>query len=667
MRTDALGLFWEDLPKPKQRKDRIKERGPHPPIPSTGWRPPTEFPNLSAARVLGLDTETYDPELTTAGPGWGRGRGHLVGVSLAVQDGTSWYFPMRHETAPELNMDPEQVLRYLRHTLGTDIPKVGANLLYDLGWLTEERVDVQGSLYDVQYAEALLNSEAPNVALDALALEYLGQGKVTNELYEWLALWLGGKPNEKQRAYMYLTPPQLAGPYAEADASLPVRVLEKQWPRMQARGVLELFDIECRLIPLLMRMRMKGAPVDVGKTERLHAQLGETLQDIELRLRDISGGEVNPNAADSMKAAFDRVGLAYPTKVDNATKETKVTFDAGRLEAMDHPLAATVLEYRRTAKVRDTFLNSYLLNKNVNGRVHCSFHPLKSDQGGARSGRFASSDPNLQNIPVRTQLGRQVRECFVATGVWKKADYSQIEYRMLAHHATGPGSDELREAYNSDPDIDYHDRTTELVRRNTGLSLPRANIKNINFGLIYGMTEARLAMMLGLTTGAAKELFGHYHTAAPYAKHTMDSAAQEVHRDGYVETVLGRKSDFTRWESRSGKRTTALPYAMAAERWGAYNIKRAATHKALNRKLQGGAADVMKKAMVEAYESGLFDEQYCGIPLLTVHDELDFDDVNDPDGPWWAEFKRVMENAVPQMKVPVRLDIDVGPTWGSAK
>lgn len=682
MRADSLGLFWEDLPPvAKGRTKGPKERGPCPPIPETGWRP-KEFPNLDASRIIGFDTESYDPDLNTAGPGWGRNKSRLIGVSLAAEDGTSWYFPFGHGfdengkacLPPEemaMNMDREQVLRFTEHVLNNSKPKTGANLIYDVGGLMAEGVSTgTGPFYDVQFAQALLNSEAPDVALDALAYEYLGMGKVTEYLYEWLARWCGGKPNERQRKNLFLSPPSLAGPYAEGDAGLPVHILNQQWGRMHERGVLPLFDIECRLIPLLVRMRMKGAPVDLLRVEQTHAELSVDLEHVESQLKEVAGQPVNPNARDSMVSAFKRLGLEMPQKYDTKKKAWKESFDAPSLEAVGHPIADLILEHRRISKVRNVFLQSYLLDKSVNGRVHCSFNPLRGDGTGARSGRFSSSDPNLQNIPVRTDIGKRVRQCFVASagGRWLSADYSQIEYRMLAHHAVGEGAEELRAAYVANPNIDYHDKTIDMVRDKTGMEIARKPIKNINFGLIYGMSEDKLSGSLGLPKAKGKELFGFYHKAAPYAKATMQAAANEVHRTGVVTTVMGRKSDFTRWGPKKfDPNAGALPYEKACAKWGIYNIERAMTHKALNRKLQGGAADVMKTAMVTAYEAGLFDEAYCGIPLLTVHDELDFDDLNDPNGPWWAEFKRVMENAVPGLRVPVVMDIETGPNWGECK
>lgn len=639
---------------------------PMPPIPETGWTAP-EFPNLAAARVISFDTETYDPQLKTHGPGWARGVGHMIGASLAVEDGTSWYFPMKHETCPEQNLDSENVKAFLRHTLGDNRPKVGANLIYDLGWCLEEGIHVGGRLYDVQFAEALLNSEAPDVSLEGLAQSYLGVGKETSILYDWLSQWQGGPPTEKQRQHLYLSPPSLAGPYAESDASLPLEIIKRQWPVLHERGLTELFDLECRLIPLLVAMRRRGVRIDIARAEELYDSLGTRLDNAEISLRDIAGRPVNPNAPESIKNAFVALGIEVPTTISKTTGMETVSFAKPLLEAVDHPLAKAILDYRALAKVRNVFIKSYLLDKNVNGKLFCSFHPLKSTEGGTRSGRYASSLPNLQNIPIRTEIGRLVRACFIASqgGRWRKWDASQIEYRLLAHFAVGPGSDKLRQTYIDNPDTDYHNEIIRLIKLMTAVELDRRPAKNINFGLIYGMSQPKLVLDLGLTPAKGKELFNAYHKAAPFVRSTMDAASRMVHQHGYITTVLGRRSEFKIWgpKGQNPDRKWAPTWEAAYARWG-YEIERQHTHKAINRRLQGSAADVMKKGMVDAYEAGLFADDACGIPGLTVHDELDFDDTGDPNAECWNELKRVLENALP-LRVPVRYDMSIGPNWGA--
>lgn len=655
-----------------------------PPTPATGWKPVTEWPNLSAAKVIGFDTETFDPELMQAGPGFGRGKGHIIGASLAVEDGTSWYFPMKHGIEdgkqvllPEhaaMNMNPDNVMAFLRHTLQDNRPKVGTNLIYDVGWLAWEGVKVGGPLYDIQFAEALLNSEAPDVSLEGLGTRYVGEGKTSDELYQWLARWCGGVADDRQRKHMYLSPPALAGPYAEADASLPIKILNKQWSAMAARGVLDLFHLECRLIPLLVAMRLKGCPVSIPKAEEVYDRLGGQMDIMEMQLKEIAGQSVNPNAADSIKSAFINLGIPLPEKKDKKTGEMKVSFSAGLLEECEHPLAAKILEWRQTGKVRNVFTKAYILDKHVNGRIFCSFHPLKGAGGGTRSGRLSSSDPNLQNIPTRTEIGRMVREMFtlhLTGGRWRSFDYSSIEYRLLAHYATGKGADEVRAIFQADPKADYHKIVGALIEKLTGIILERSYVKTINFGIIYGMALNALAAALHLPKARAAALLEDYHTAAPYARATMTMCENEVHRTGMVRTILNRASDFTWWGPKAysnGARATALPYEAACRKWGMYNIERQSTHKALNRKLQGSAADVMKKAMVDAWEMGLFAEDACGVPILTVHDELDFEDYGDENAECWRELQHVMENCMGDLlKVPLLVSSSFGATWKDCK
>lgn len=682
MRASQIGMFWQDTPEERTRlKKSHTTWGPMPPIPRTGWKPPSEFPNLSAAKVIGVDTETWDPELTEAGPGWGRGKGHIIGASLAVEDGTSWYFPIRHGIMdgkqmlpPEeaaMNMDPAQVLKFLDHTLHDNRPKAGANLIYDVGWLNWEGVRIGGPLYDIQFAEPLLNSEEPDVSLEGLASRYLGVGKESSILYEWLSRWNRKKPNDSQRAYLSISPPSLAGPYAEADAALPIKILEKQWPAMVERGVVDLFHLECRLIPLLVKMRMKGAPVDVEQAQIAHDKLGDRLVGVEAKLRDIAGMEVRPAANETIAAAFNKLGIPIPEAKDKKTGLMKVSFAAPVLKGIEHPLVDAILEHRQIYKVQGTFLKSYVIDKNVNGRLHCSFNPLKSDGKGTRSGRFSSSDPNLQNIPVRTEEGKIVRQVFKAElgKRWRSFDYSSIEYRLLAHYAVGEGSDEVRAIYANDPTADYHKIVGNLILRLTGLDLPRGKVKTINFGIIYGMQLYALSVALGLTKQEAAKLLDDYHKAAPYATSTMDACANEVNRTGHISTIMGRKSDFNRWGSKEWTEDgrMSLSYEEACRKWGPYNIQRSATHKALNRRLQGSAADVMKKAMVDAYEAGLFADDACGMPILTVHDELDFEDEGDLDNPAWAELTRVMETCTSHLlRVPLLVEGGHGPSWAEA-
>ena len=664
-RFDNIGMFWQDMPTGRSAAERIRVR---PPVPETGWRPPIEFPNLSAARVLSFDTETWDPELEQSGPGWGRGKGHICGFSIGAKDAAGnvgqWYFPIRHADTPEDNLDPDKALAWAKAQLETpDVPKVGANLTYDYGWLLQEGIRVMGPLFDVQFAEALLDERA-RVGLEVLASKYLNEHKQGSLLYQWCADFYGGAPNDRQRKNIWRSPPSLAGPYGEADASLPLRVMEKQWPLLAKENLLDLFHMECELIPLMVEMRMLGVPVDIPRAEQMYEGLGEEVVEINKRLRDLVGFGINVNSSDDLARAFDAHSIPYFRTAPSSTNpDGKPSFTAGFLESVEHPIGRLVVDIRQREKLRSVFLKSYILDNHVNGLVHGTFNQLRGEGSGTRSGRLSSDHPNLQNIPVRTELGKRIRRIFADKYLpWRKYDYSQIEYRFLAHYAVDKGdgsADRVRAAYAADPNTDYHKQTQAMVREIAQLEIARPHIKNMNFGLIYGMGEPKLARQLGVSSAKAKEMFTAYHKGAPYAKATMEACISEAQIYGTITTILGRKSRFDLWEPDSyTTKGPPMTYENAMRKYGA--IKRAYTHKALNRRLQGSAADQMKKAMHQCYKAGIFDA--TGLPRLTVHDELDFIDPGGRDEAF-REMQHVMETCL-KLRVPVRADFEIGKNWG---
>lgn len=664
-RFDNIGLFWEDRPSSRKRGER--ELGPMPPIPETGWKPPAFLPDLSRAQTIAFDVETYDPELTDAGPGWARGRGHIVGISAAVP-GHRWYFPIRHEVQPELNMDRDQVMRWAKYMLELPMAKVGANLIYDVGWLRQEGINVKGKLYDVQFAEALLQEES-KVNLEALGVKYTGAGKATDLLKEWCMSYYGtGVKN--WRKDIYRAPVSLVGHYGEVDASLPLEVLQKQWTHLEAEGQLELFELECSLIPLLVDMRFAGVSVDVAYADRLRNTLHESEREIQAQIDAIAGFGVNMNASESLARAFDTLGLSYPRTAPTAAKpQGSPSFVKEFLSHHPHEFPQLITRARELAKLRGTFVEGYLLNKNVNGKVYGSFNPLSGTEGGAKTGRFASADPNLQNIPTRSAEGKLIRQAFIPDDghlEWWKFDYSQIEYRLLAHFAVGEGSDAIRSMYLNDPRTDYHASTAALIEKVTGVKLSRSHTKNINFGLAYGMGLAKLAKDLGVSMKEAQELSEAYHRGVPFAKETMKMLSDFANQYGYNRTILGRRTRFDLWEpSEWGVKGQALPYHAAISEYGV-NIKRAYLYRTLNYTLQGSSADMMKKAMATCYYSGIFD--VTGVPRLTVHDELDFSvmDRSPRTMEAFREMHHIMQTVIP-LRVPVICDLDVGRSWGEVE
>jgi DNA polymerase I-like protein with 3'-5' exonuclease and polymerase domains len=637
-----------------------------PEIPHTGWTPPKDYPNLAAANVIAVDTETYDPNLLTRGPGWARGDGHIVGVSIGVDTQHKWYFPIRHETETEHNLDPENTLRWLKDTLGNHLqPKIGANITYDVGWLRQEGVRVKGPLVDVQFAEALLD-ESARVALDVLGQKYLGMGKETNLLYQWLADWFGGEPADKQRKWLYKAPPSLVGPYAESDVDLPLRLGPVLYEKLRAENLLDVFDMECRLIYLMIEMRFAGVSVDVAKAERLRDTLTARAAEVQGRLNELVGWPLDIGKKDQLAKAFDQFGIRYSMTAPSASYPNgQPSFTKSYLEKLNHPIGEHIREIRKCEKLKGTFVESYILDSNVNGKVYGQFHQLRGDEGGTRSGRFSSSTPNLQNLPSRDdELAPMVRGLFIPDDghkCWRKYDYSQIEYRCLIHDAVGPEGEKVRAEFNADPSIDYHNFIQALIHKQTGIRIERKAIKSINFGLIYGMGVAALSAALGLDKKAGGELVKRYHEGVPFALKTMEYYMALAQETGVIETILGRKSRFDLYEQYGTYGSLALPYEEARRTYS--RLQRAYTHKALNRRLQGSAADIMKKAMLQCWEDGVFDE--TGVPRLTVHDELDFSDPGGKDRAF-EEMKRIMETALP-LRIPVKADAEIGPDWGHVK
>lgn len=669
-RFDSIGLFWQDMPTSRKRSEQER---PMPPIPETGWLAPTDFPNLTAAVVKSLDTETWDPELEASGPGWARGVGHVVGFSVGAQDRAGnvgqWYVPLRHSVCPEQNVqNPEAWLAWLADQLGDQTPKIGANFIYDAGWLAHEGIEIKGPWYDVQYAEALLN-EAGRVGLDHLAAKYLGEHKEGTLLYQWCSDFYGGPVSDRQRKNIHRAPPCLVGPYGEADAALPLKIMNSQWPLLVKEGLLDLFHMECELMPLMIAMRFAGVQVDIPRAEEMHDRLGKQVDVLTGQLTESVGFHVNVNSSDDLASAFDAHGIPYGRTAPSANApEGKPSFTAKFLEAQTHPLARLVVDIRQRDKLKNTFIQSYILDNHVNGKVHGTFNQLRGEGGGTRSGRFSSDSPNLQNIPSRTDLGKELRKLFVPDPghvAWRKYDYSQIEYRFLAHFAVDKGdgsAHRLRQSYIDDPDIDYHQLVHDIILDLTGIDLIRTHTKNMNFGLIYGLGIEGLAGNLGVSVPKARELSGHYHNGAPFARATMEATMAEAATYGVITTILNRKSRFDQWEPAGyNVKGSPLPYAAALSKYG--QIKRAKTHKALNRRLQGSAADLMKMAMHRCWKDGIFD--VTGIPRLTVHDELDFSDPGGRDDAF-NEMRHIMETAIP-LRIPVRADYEIGPNWGDVK
>ena len=311
-------MFFDLSSSPRRLDTLLREL---PPTPETGWLPPAQWPDLTGAAIIGYDCETKETDFDH-GPGWGRGEGHIIGVSLSAVWSNNmrgkWYFPVRHEVDRGMNLDTQIFFRYLKEQLETPIPKVGANLIYDYGWLTSENICPQGKQYDVQFAEALLDDEA-RTALDNLGHKYIKRGKFKDECKEWIKRAYPRSNEVNWRSFLWRTSPRLVGPYAEDDADLPIDILWAQWPLLAEQNLLDLFEMECKQLPLLVKMRQPGIPVHIARAEEIRAKLCVEIGELYTALSHKAGTKIeNVMAASQLVKVFDAANIAYPRTAKGA-------------------------------------------------------------------------------------------------------------------------------------------------------------------------------------------------------------------------------------------------------------------------------------------------------------------------------------------------------------
>ena len=486
------------------------------------------FPSLAGQGAIAIDCETFDPDLKTLGPGPHRD-GFIAGIAVGTEAGYRNYYPIAHETGPNLQKDV--VLSWLSRELQSDVPKIGANLIYDLLFLEAAGVKVNGPFYDVQIAEPLLDENRPTYSLSSLAEKYLGEAKAEQTLGDWMVEHFG----QKDKGNIWRVPPDIVAPYAAGDVDLPLRIFARQQIELKKRGRLwELFLMESKLIPMLLAMRQRGVRVDLEKAEQLYQKLTEQQAEAVAAIKHQSGIEIAPWNACSLAKVFDHLGLQYPR-----TEKIKApSFTKAWLEHHQHPVTDLIRRVRHLDKLRETFIKG-ILEKHVDGRIFTQFNQLRSDSNGTVSGRLSSSRPNLQQIPVRSVEGKLIRSIFIPEEGqrWFKNDWSQIEYRLIVNDAASlklPGAQAVVDKYNSDQNADFH----QIVADMTGLD--RYAAKTVNFGLAYGEGVAKLCASLGLSKENSETLLSEYHRRAPFIKHLANGWMSIVARTGQIETLLGR-------------------------------------------------------------------------------------------------------------------------------
>lgn len=603
------------------------------------WNIPSEYPDLTKYPQIAVDLETCDPNLTTLGPGWARNDGFVVGIAVAAGD-QAWYFPIRHGNGH--NLDPRMTLKWFAKQMATPhIDKIMHNATYDLGWLRAEGVNVQGRIIDTMITGAIVDENRFSYSLNNLGRDYIDMRKDEKMLRAAAKDW-GIDP----KADMWRLPPSYVGAYAEQDAFMTMKLWDRLKTEISSQDLSHIFQLETSLIPLMVDMRARGVRVDLDKTDMVRKGLRTKVQDLKSEIKRKTGVDIEPWASASMQKVFEALNLQYPQTEAGAPSFTKQY-----LNAHPHEVCQMIVKLREFDKADSTFIDSILRHEHK-GRIHTEFHQLRSDDGGTVTGRFSSSSPNLQQIPARDpDIKKLIRGLFIPEEGenWGSFDYASQEPRLLVHFAASmpdrmrsPVVDTIVEEYHKG-DVDLHQMVADIA----GIS--RKQAKAVNLGIMYGMGVTKLAAQLDISVEEAKRIMSEHKEKVPFVKQLADVASNRAESQGQIRTVLGRLCRFHLWEPTSFGYNKPLPLEEAKKEYGNINnLKRAFSYKALNKLIQGSAADQTKKAMADCYAEGL-------VPLLTVHDELCFSVTDKAQA---ARIKEIMETGL-KLNIPSRVDDDV--------
>ena len=605
----------------------------------TEWNKPEEFPDLRDCSQIAIDLETHDPDLKSMGSGAVVGRGKVVGIAVAT-DGYSGYFPFDHKGGG--NLEKAKVIQWFTDVCKSNADKIFHNAMYDVCWIRSMGIQINGRIFDTMIAASLVNENRFRFDLNSLGWDYVGRGKNETELRAAANEW-GIDP----KSDMWMLPSMYVGNYAERDAELTLDLWKVMQKEIIDQDLESIFNLETDLFPCLVDMKFKGVRVDVENAHKLKQKLSEQEKQLLQEVKKETQIDCQIWAARSIAKVFDKLGLEY----ERTLKTKAPSFTKNFLSAHRHPLVQKIAKAREVNKAHTTFIDT-IIRYEHKGRIHADINQIRSDQGGTVTGRFSYSNPNLQQIPARNKdLGPLIRSLFVPEDgcEWGCFDYSQQEPRLVVHYASMDQDTSVfgvKDAYlNSD--ADFHTTVSKMA------DIPREQAKTINLGLFYGMGKAKLQAELGVSKDKAEELFAIYHQRVPFVKTLMKSVSNRAQQRGQIRTLLGRLCRFHLWEPNRFGINKALPFEQAVQEHGQGNIRRAYTYKALNKLIQGSAADMTKKSMLDLYKEGI-------IAHIQIHDELDLS-VESPEQA--KKVVEIMENAV-KLDVPNKVDYESGKNWG---
>jgi DNA polymerase I-like protein with 3'-5' exonuclease and polymerase domains len=642
--------------------------------------------DLTDIDLVAVDLETYDPNLKTKGLGAVRKDGFVTGIAIATKN-QSLYFPIAHAMTDNLNVN--NTWEYLDEKLfkNKNIRKVFHNAMYDVCWIRSAIGHMpQGQLLDTMIAASVIDETRMRYSLDAISKDYLKESKYKYDLAEKSLAECGIKD---PMSNMHKLPYSLVKDYAEQDVNLTLKLwnlFEKKLDEVlytktnedgskELKTCRQIFELETKLFPCLVDMKFKGVKIDVEKAKTLGKLLEKRRDNLVKIIKKRTGIDVEIWAASSIKNLLDHQKITKYKKTKAGLPQLPKDF----LKTHENRYLRMIVKARECDKAKGTFVEG-LLEFVHEGRIHADINQIRSDQGGTVTGRFSMSNPNLQQIPSRGIIGKKMRELFLPEDgcVWGSFDYSQQEPRIVVHYALKlglPGTDTLKDEFNKE-DADFHQIVADMAQ------ISRTMAKTINLGLFYGMGKIKLASELNLTRPKANALFAEYHAKVPFVRRLSQDLIEFAEEHKLLFTLKDRFCRFNKWETRNREwnntinRYEPVPILTRQDAETAFKAellekfkdnvadnymqdfdryyKPAFTYKALNRLIQGSAADMTKKAMVDLYEKGI-------LPQIQIHDELCLSIKNDNDA---LVVKETMEQAIP-LEVKNKVNYKKGKNWGS--
>jgi len=645
--------------------------------------------DLKGIDTVAVDIETYDPNLKTKGLGAIRNDGFICGIAVATEKDTA-YFPLQHS---DTNIDPERINKIwdiLNEKIfqNENITKVFHNAMYDVCWIRSVTGKVmKGKIVDTMIAASVIDENRFKYSLDALSKDYLNEEKYKYDLQQKTLEWSGGTVKDPM-TNMHKLPASIVKDYAKQDVDLTFKLwnlFNKKIDEVlytkddgEQKTCRQIFELETKLFLCLVDMKFKGVRIDVEKATAFGKHLKKRKDQILKAIESITTIKVDIWAAASIKNLLDHLCIK-DYKVTPKSKMPQLPKDY--LKTHNNKCLRMIAKAREYDKAVNTFIDG-LLGYVHKGRIHADINQIRSDSGGTVTGRFSMSNPNLQQIPSKGYIGKKMRELFIPDEgyKWGSFDYSQQEPRIVVHYAIKlglPGTETLQEEFDKD-DADFHQIVAEMA------NISRKQAKTINLGLFYGMGKIKLQKELGLDQSKARALFNEYHSRVPFVRDLSQQLIQFAKENRLLFTLHDRFCRFDKWETTNKQwnpeinRFNEVPLYTEAQAREAFKGEMldkfkenkidpnymdyferyytpAFTYKALNRLIQGSAADMTKKAMVDLYEKGI-------IPHIQIHDELCFSTTDHES----KMIKETMEQTIP-LEVKNKVDYESGPNWGTIK